>query len=252
MNRGLDLVESPFVLLLNQDVLLRPDYVERALAVISDAPDVGMVAGRIYKLADGRKTSQLLSGALLLRRRIQLVGDPEVSTVHDTFSPTWCCPFLRMAMLNDVRRSSGHYFDSRYFAYGEDLDLAIRAQLRGWKCVFSPDVVAWHTHSGSLGGRVRIWEKPAVFRKHALRNRYMTIAKDLSAPMLIYLLPFLLLAEVAIWPYFLVQSPGTLLCLLEAAKEAVRFMPETLCMRENIERSRLVSPTHLKQFLKGL
>ena len=251
MNQGIDLAQGEYVLLLNQDAWIRQDFLQAALEIIDNAPDVGMIGGRLYKLDNGQKTDQLVGGGVLLNRRVQLVGDPDLSTVHYTFSPTWCCPFLRKAMLCDIGSSTGHYFDSRYFAYGEDLDLAIRAQLRGWKCLFSPDMVAWHSHSGSLGGQVRIWQKPPVFRKHTIRNRYMTIAKDLSAPMLIYLMPFLVLTELAVWPYFLARGSYTLVCLLQAWVEALRALPETLRMRRMVQTTRLVSATYLKRFLMG-
>jgi GT2 family glycosyltransferase len=251
MNQGIDLAEDDYILLLNQDAWIRQDFLRNALEVMHSDPHVGMVGGRLYKLDSGQKTDQLVGGGLLLRRRVQLVGDPDVSAVHYTFSPTWCCPFLRKAMLNDVKISSGHYFDSRYFAYGEDLDLALRAQLRGWKCLFSPDIVAWHSHSGSLGGQVRIWQKPPIFRRHTLRNRYTTIIKDLPAPMLIYLMPFLMLAELAVWPYFLVRSPYTLVCLLQAGAETLRGLPETLRLRRRVQTTRLVSATYLKRSLMG-
>jgi len=40
-------------------------------------------------------------------------------------------------------------FDSSFFAYFEDLDLAWRARLRGWRCVYCPTAVVHHSHGGT-------------------------------------------------------------------------------------------------------
>jgi len=252
MNQGMGLARGEYVLLLNQDAWVRDDFVQSAVRVMNDVPpNIGMIGARIYKLDGGQKTDRLVSGGLLLRRRFQLVGDPNRCTEHYTLSPTWCCPFLRKVMLDDIKACSDHYFDDRYFAYGEDLDLALRAQLCGWRCLFSPDLVAWHSHSGSLGGKVRIWEKPPIFRKHTLRNRYSTIIKDLPFQLIMYLAPFIALTEIAIWPFFLFKSPSTIPCLIQAYAETVQALPETLRLRRKVQASRQVSARYLQQFFLG-
>jgi GT2 family glycosyltransferase len=42
-------------------------------------------------------------------------------------------------------------FDEGFFAYLEDLDLAIRMRLAGMRCALAPDAFAWHRHAGTLG-----------------------------------------------------------------------------------------------------
>ena len=45
--------------------------------------------------------------------------------------------FVRREMLDSVRLE-GEIFDESFFAYCEDIDLAWRAQLNGWKARFNP------------------------------------------------------------------------------------------------------------------
>jgi GT2 family glycosyltransferase len=53
---------------------------------------------------------------------------------------------LTRALLDDVGG-----FDPALFMYYEDLDLAWRARLRGWRFVYAPESVVYHVCGGSTG-----------------------------------------------------------------------------------------------------
>ena len=156
-----------------------------------------------------------------------------------------------MEMLQDLYACSGYYFDDSYFAYWEDMDLSLRAQLRGWKCLYSPSLVSWHGHSLSLGGKVRLWEKPLVFRTYSLRNRYLTIIKDVPFGLFIYLLPYLLLTELLTWPYLILQSPSTIPCLARAYRDTFRMFLRTLRQRRIIQSQRKIPALYLKRYYRA-
>ena len=46
-------------------------------------------------------------------------------------------------MMEDIALN-GEYFDNDFFAYREDADLAWRAQLYGWRCLYTPKAIAYH------------------------------------------------------------------------------------------------------------
>jgi GT2 family glycosyltransferase len=73
-------------------------------------------------------------------------------------------------MLEDVG-----LFDERFFMYYEDLDLAWRARLRGWKFACAPDSVVHHVHCGTSG------EWSAFFLFHVERNRVFVSVKNAPA-----------------------------------------------------------------------
>jgi len=253
MNQGIEQARGEFVLFLNQDAWIRSDYVGNALKLMLDLPSsVGMLAGQVYRLDNQRKTNDLVSGGTLLQKRFRLMLDPDLYSEHYTLGPVYCSPFMCKAMLDDLKGVCGHCFDDRYFAFGEDLDLTLRAHLRGWQCFFSPRLVAWHTHSGSLSGKVRLLEKPLNIRQHALRNRYTTILKDLPAGVLLYLAPFILITEIATWPYLLIFSPSTFLCLVRAWIEILSQVPSIFRYRRLIQGTKVVSNRYLLQFYRNL
>ncbi len=53
------------------------------------------------------------------------------------FGATGAAALYRRSMVDDVS-VNGEFFDEQFFAYREDADLAWRAQLMGWRCVYTP------------------------------------------------------------------------------------------------------------------
>jgi GT2 family glycosyltransferase len=211
-----------------------------------------MIGAKVCYYEDGQKTSKINHAGHFLRKRISHVNS-ENSTVDEfVFGPSGCCPFLRREMLEDVRLPSGDYYDEAYFFYGEDLDLWFRAHLRGWKCLFVPSVVAWHVHASSLGGSPLLIRRPLSYQRDALKNRYLTIAKNLPRDLWLWLGPWLFLTELLTCCYFLVRSPKSLLALAAAWADVIGLLPSALRKRREIQRRRSATPQDLKVLFAGL
>jgi len=61
-------------------------------------------------------------------------------------------------------------FDETFFAYMEDVDFALRAQMAGWKCTYYPPARAYHMVSATGGGKFASY--------HVARNTIYLIAKN--------------------------------------------------------------------------
>lgn len=254
MNQGISASRGEYVLLLNADAFLSATFVEKALCSLENRPDekIGMLGGKIYRLSsDLEPTGDIDNVGMFLLRRFAHVNSKNVDAEEFVFGPSGCCPFLNREMLEDVRLSDTEYFDEQYFAFGEDLDLWFRAQLRGWQCLYCPDVVAWHVHSASLGGRVRLFQKPPFFRRHALKNRYLTIIKDVPLGLLVSLAPWLVITELGLFFYVAFREPRALPSLLLAWKDVVPLLPGALAKRRAIQSGRQVSMAYLREFFVG-
>ena len=103
--------------------------------------------------------------------------------------------FFSRAMLEDVCLPEGDYLDSSYFAYGEDIELCLRAQLLGWKCFFHPLVVGWHEGAAAVGEKKFIG-KPDFLQVHAIKNRFATILTCYPFSLWLWTLPWNLLADL--------------------------------------------------------
>jgi GT2 family glycosyltransferase len=251
MNQGIALSTGEYVLLLNQDVLLAPDFLAMAEAPLRQDPRLGMAGGQIRRLVDGQKSGEIANPGLFLRKTMALANGQSSQEPELVFAPSGCCPLLRRAMLDDTALAPGAFFDEAYFAFGEDLDLWFRAHLRGWLCLYQPRAVAWHIRSGSLGGQVGLFDKPAFFQRHALKNRYLTMVKDLPSGLLLWLSPWLALTEVLLLWYVILRRPRSLGNLLWAWREALRLLPETRRQRRQIQARHTVDWQDLRPYFRG-
>lgn len=73
-NQAIAAGSQAFVLILNSDVFLAPDFVEQALKGMRQGRDIGAVTGRIFQEATG----EWLNGGFFLRRQIRLVPSPNL------------------------------------------------------------------------------------------------------------------------------------------------------------------------------
>lgn len=246
-NQAIAASREPFVLVINTDVFLAPDFVERALPALQQLPQVGAVTGMVFQ----EGTGEWISGGFYLRRQVRIRHRREAEEAGEVFGCTGAVMLCRRAMLEDVCIDS-QIFDEDYFSYGEDIDLAWRAQLRGWKAWFDPRVSARHVGSGSLDGRLRFLDKPAHFQRLALRNRYLTLLKDASPGLLRSILPVFLVCEPFAWLYLLARRPLRFRQLLLAYADLARLGRSAWRKRQLVQGRAVVPDSRIRALLRGV
>ena len=201
-NKAIAACSQPFVLILNTDVFLAPDFIEVTLAALAEYPEAGAATGSVFQ----QGTGEWLNSGFFLRPQMRTEHSANLDRAEAVFGCSGALILFRREMLEDIR-IEGQYFDEAYFSYGEDIDLAWRAQLLGWQARFTPGAKAHHVGSGSSDERLRFVDKPAFLQRHLLKNRYLTLVKNTSTGVLPYvLLPFIL-AEPLVWLYLLLRLP---------------------------------------------
>lgn len=150
VNRGIDEAGSEWIVLLNNDVILEPDFLENLLAALERQPEYDFAAAKLLKaerpeLLDGAGDAVLLSGAAY--RLAHGLPDGGGRAGYEVFAACGAAAAYRTSLL----RSLGG-FDEDFFSYLEDVDLAFRARWAGSRCLFVPLAVAYHWGSVTLGG----------------------------------------------------------------------------------------------------
>lgn len=151
--------ESDYVLLLNQDTYLMPDYLEKMVKFMDEHQDTAAVSGRLMKwdfasLQDNLEntfTKQIdsLGFRIFKSRRVVEIGVGEgwkgsLSQAKEVFGVSGTLPVYCREALQEVAFEDGNIFDSLYESYKEDVDLAYRLQLKRLKAYILPEVVAYH------------------------------------------------------------------------------------------------------------
>jgi GT2 family glycosyltransferase len=168
---GLAVARGRWIALVNDDCLVDENAIAELLAAGEADQGIGSVAARIeFASQPGMLNSAGIALDDLGVARERGVGRPVAeagSSVVDVFGASATLGLFRRAMLDSVDG-----FDISYFAYLEDVDLAWRARMAGWRSVLAPAAIARHGHSATLGHASRA--------KHYLvgRNRIRTLAKN--------------------------------------------------------------------------
>ena len=247
-NQGMESIECTYVLILNADVFVADDYVERGVQFLEARNDAGAVTGRFYEEATDRE----IGGGFFLSPQMRIRPCSSHGGYQEVFGTTAAAALFRSDALEQVRIGNNEVFDASYFAYGEDIDLSWRLQLAGWKIYCERTIFAHHLGSGSLNGRIRFFQKPAFFQRHTLKNRYLTVIKNLTAGLALRLLPSLFLFELILWPYLLLRQPFRFPYLMSCWIEVIRLLPTTLRKRSEIQHRRCGSSSYIRRFITGL
>lgn len=146
-NRGLRAARHDLIALINTDVVLEPDWLARTVSALDADPATASVACKMLELADRRviyDAGDLLrrDGACIQRGR-RCRDDGSWEAPGEVFG---ACAGAALYRRDAVLAVGG--FDERYFAYLEDVDLALALRLAGWRCRYEP-AVALHAGEGS-------------------------------------------------------------------------------------------------------
>ena len=172
--------KGEYYLALNPDVRLMPTFIEHLVLALEEHPDCGSAVGKMWLAAEAKVKVLDGAGLFLDRRRHQFLrGHKEVDQgqfdrAQEVFGADGAAPLHRRAMLEDVK-VFGEVFDEQFFGYQEDVDVAWRARLLGWKCWYQPRATAFHERTFKPGMRRSV---PRQIRRIAVKNRYLTILKN--------------------------------------------------------------------------
>lgn len=225
-NRAFAVLTSEFVATLNNDTLIQPDWLA-SLVEAARHERTGSVASRmVYAHAPQTINSTGISidraGIAWDRLAARPVAESE-TVCTPIFGASAGAALYRTAMLREL---SG--FDSRYFMYLEDVDLAWRARLAGWEAIYQPAAVVQHAHSASAveGSPFKNW--------HLGRNKIWTIARCYPTPGLTRYLPLVLAYDLASLPYTVATKRD--LSPIRGRLAALRHLQPILAERRALHR----------------
>jgi len=199
INRAVSATESRYVLLLNNDVEVAPDYVEKLVVALDADPKFGFATGKLLRATqrthlDGAGDAMLMAGGAY-----RLGNRDRDSGQFDRAMPVLAgCGAAVLYRREAFVASDG--LDADFFAYLDDLDLALRVQLLGYSGVYLPGAVAYHIGSATLGDTLH----PRVI-EYITRNQIYLLIKDYPQQVFVRLLPRIVVYQ-CLWLLFALRN----------------------------------------------
>jgi GT2 family glycosyltransferase len=172
---------TEYVLFLNPDTVLRPDFIEKLVAALDARPDAASASGKLLRMDNATIDS---TGIIMLRSQRHLdrgADEPDIGQYDkpgEVFGPSGAAALYRLKALEDVAIEDGQYFDEDFFAYREDADLAWRCRLLGWTSIYVPAAVAQHRRRVTPERRSVL---PKEINYNSVKNRFLLRINNMTS-----------------------------------------------------------------------
>jgi GT2 family glycosyltransferase len=240
------------VLTLNPDLLMEEEFVRRLVEAGELDAGAGAICGKLLSIGPGFQR--------FAERRIDSTGlfftptmrhfdrgwhqsdDGAYDQTEYVFGACAAAALYRREMIDDVS-IDGDFFDPDFFAYREDADVAWRAQLLGWRCIYTPAAVGWHVRSVVPGERRSI--TPSI-NLHSVKNRFLMRIKNVTPGLYRHCWLPMTARDVLVVAGCLFLEPSSLPAFWQVAK----CWPAMLERRREIMRRRRVSDQTLVRWFQ--
>jgi GT2 family glycosyltransferase len=183
-NQAIRAVRGQWILTLNPDLLMEPGFLRNLVDAGRRDSSAGSVCGKLLSIGADLEppAERIIDSAGIyftpamrhFDRGWSEPDGPAFDRAEYVFGACAAAALYRRRMIDDIS-VAGDFFDPDFFAYREDADVAWRAQLLGWRCMYVPRAVAWHVRTAKPGDRRLI---SPLINMHSVKNRFLMRIKN--------------------------------------------------------------------------
>lgn len=230
-----------FVVLLNNDTAVEPNWLEELYRMMITCPEVGFCDSKVL-FFDQRDIIDTVGGLYTIagsvERRGYLQRDKgQFENATDTFTAVASAAMYRRDMLERI----GLLDEDFYFGY-EDVDLSFRAHLCGYRCVNVPSARVYHKVSASSG------LDSDFYVYYGQRNVSYVFIKNMPGVLFWKYLPLHLVYVAGAFIYF--ARMGRAKAFLRAKIDVLRNLGSVLRKRRKIQQMRTATVTEIDHLLE--
>lgn len=226
-NIGMEAAKGEYTLTLNNDTRADPPWIAELVKTAESDPSIGMCASKMLFMdrpdtinSAGINVSR--SGACWDRGLYEPAS--HYAEPDEVFGPCAGAALYRREMLDEVG-----LFDEDFFAFMEDVDLAFRGRMAGWKCMYVPTAKVYHVRGGTGGFKSDF----SIY--HGNRNIVWNAFKNFPLGLLLTSLPWIIGRNLAVIPYYVIRGHGKTIIISKV--DALAGLPKMLKKRKKIRRS---------------
>ncbi len=260
-------LDSDYFLLLNQDMFLESDCLEKMIKFMDENKEVAAVSPRLMRWDfDNKEFTNKIDtlGLKVLRNRRVIekytgkdwddkkskleLSHHTLDEAMEVFGVSGALPMLRKSVIDKVG-----LFDDLYHLYKEDVDLAYRLRIAGYKAFVLLDTVAYHDRSAEglekKGDSVALKNKEKQsewVRYHSYKNHLMTLYKNEYWQNCILDLLWILWYELKKFGYFLLFDRN----VLKGLGEIWKNRKDLKAKKKRVKEMRKISWRELRVWFK--
>ena len=202
VNQGIKKAKNDLIFSINNDTEIKKGSIKALVDLIDSADDIFSVQAKMLQY-DNKELIDDVGDEYNLLAWTKKTGENHPSSeyveVKDIFSSCAGAAVYKKSILDEIG-----LFDDNFFAYMEDVDLAIRSRIHGYRNLLCPDAVVYHIGSATSGSRYNEFKV-----KLAARNNVWVVYKNLPIPLKIMNFIFLFIGFLIKYLFFLKKGFGS-------------------------------------------
>lgn len=233
VNQGISNAKHEYIFSLNNDTEVKKGSIRHMVELISSKEDIFSVQAKMLQYNNKDLIDDVGDEYNLLawtKKTGENHKSDEYTQVKEIFSSCAGAAMYRKSLLNELGM-----FDDSFFAYMEDVDLALRSRINGYRNLLCPQAVVYHIGSATSGSRHNEFKV-----RLAARNNVWVVYKNIPIPLKIINFIFLFLGFSIKYLFFLKKGFGSVY---------LSGIGEGLSTRNKIKKTEFKS-ANIKNYLK--
>ena len=240
-NIGVKNAKGEYVVFLNNDIIVTPDWLSNLVEVMENDVEVGIAGSKILFIDMPGKINAAGGNITFFGAGYDIGFMDDDSEKYSVLSNRGCvCAAAMMVRREEFLDFGG--FDGDYFMYLEDVDLCWRYWLYGKKVMYVPTSVVYHKFGGTTSKF-----RHAPFRVfYGTRNSLLNVIKNYETHNIPFPLFFSLFYHILKILYFMVRLKFNLaLLMIKAYGSFLRLFPKVIAKRREIQKLRKINDRYL-------
>lgn len=203
VNIGIEKSDTPYVILLNNDTVIKENYVGYLLEAIKNAPDTFSIEPKMIQYHDQSKIDSAGTYYNAMGWAFAYGKDREIEKYNHArkiFAACAGAAIYRREIFDEIGM-----FDEKHFAYLEDIDVGYRARIAGYNNRYEPKAEVIHVGSAASGARYNEFKI-----RLSSRNNIYLLYKNMPILQKILNSPFLFVGFLVKYIFFRQKGYGKL------------------------------------------